>query len=373
MFFNARALFLGAAALFFGLSAADDCAQGPWQDVQYVGGQGGSPYCHTKYLDGTVMTGIEVWASKKEVEAIQFYYSDGTNSGQLGKVDKNKKHARLDWDSSTDGISQVKTWGNGKGESLGRVYIRTKGGAELDVGKDTDGQDTYESKTASGILLGAFGRSGEVIDGLGLLFLKSKIDKITVEDMVFKETPDQLNAQMKGLQTVILDYADHTNANTDSNETFTFTKTETRTTSKKYSQTATHTFGWSNAIELSGKILDLGASSTTTLKYEYSRSSTEESTQEKGVQLAYSVSTALKPGQRVFCRATAMSGEYKGDYTANVHIWLEDGGEFKFAQDGTMEQVNWSQASSICQDKEFPPDDAVPEVPASKRALKFIA
>jgi len=229
-----------------------------------------------------------------------------------------KEHQRLDWDPSVDGVSQLKTWGNGKGQYLGRVYLRTKKGAELDVGKDTDGQDTFETKVNSGILLGAFGGSGDKIDRLGFLFLKSSIDKITLEDVVFKETPEELNKRMEGLETVIVDYADHTNANSNSTEIFTFTKSETKAASKKFSQSATHTFGWSNAIELSGKILDLGASSTTTLKYDYSHTSSEESSEDHSVALTYTVATNLAPGQRVFCRATAMSGTYKGEYTATA-------------------------------------------------------
>jgi hypothetical protein len=237
-------------------------------------------------------------------------------------------------------------------------------GAELDVGKDTNGQDTFETKVNSGIMLGAFGSSGDHVDNLGFLFLKSKIDKITQDDIVFSETPEDLNARMEGLQTVILEYADHTNSNTASDEVFTFGKIDTKTTTKSFSTTATHSFGWSTATELSGKILDLGASSTTTLSYDYSKATTEESSTTSTVSLTYTVATTLKPGQRTFCRATAMSGTYKGDYTMTVNIWLEDGDTFGFSQEGTMEQVNWSKASSVCQDNDFEP---------AKRAVAFIS
>ncbi|KAF2731385.1 hypothetical protein EJ04DRAFT_579188 [Polyplosphaeria fusca] len=374
MIFSPKKLLLGAAVLFSGFSGlalADDCEQGPWQDVTSTGASTGGPYCATKWKSGTVITGVEVWANDKTVRAIQFYFSDGTNSQQWGKPDGNK-HARMDWDSAVDQIGQIKTWGNGKGQSLGRVYIRTKSGKELDVGKDTSGQDTFETNVASGVMLGAFGTAGDVIDSLGFIFLKSKIEKITVSDIVFDETPEALNAQQEGLDTVILDYADHTNDHPEANETFTFGKSETRTATKKYSTTATHTFGWSNAIELSGKILDLGASSTTTLSYGYSNAQTEESSTENSVTLTYTVATMLKPGQRVFCRATAMGGKYKGDYSSNINIWLEDGDTFTFTERGTMEQVNWSKASSVCQDKDFDPVTG-PTEGKKRRAIKFLA
>jgi hypothetical protein len=211
MYFSPRKLLLGATLLlspFF--AAADDCSEGPWTDVSSTGGGGGGGFCATKWKAGVVITGVEVWANSKDVRAIQFYYSDGTNSELFGKIDGDK-HARMDWDPATDGIEQLRTWGNGRGQYLGRVFIRTKTGKELDVGKDTSGQDTFESKVASGIMLGAFGAHGDVIDSLGFIFLKSKIERITIDDVVFKETPEELNKRMEGLQTVILDYADHTN------------------------------------------------------------------------------------------------------------------------------------------------------------------
>jgi hypothetical protein len=318
MLFSPKKLLLGAACLLFaGFAAADDCEQGPWQDVTSTGGGGGNRLCATKWKDGRVITGIEVWANKGGVQAVQFYYSDGTNSDAFGKL-TDDKHARLDWDPSVDGISQIKTWGNGKGEYLGRVYVRTKKGAELDVGKDTNGQNTFETKVASGIMLGAFGASSDRIDSLGFLFLKSTVAKVSVQDVVFAETPEELNKRMEGLETVVLDYADHTNDHPEANETFTFGKSEDRKTSKKFTNTATNTFGFSHAMELSGKILDLGAKSTTTLSYQYSKATAEESSEEKSVTLTYTVATSLKPGQRVFCRATAMSGVYNGNYDATV-------------------------------------------------------
>ena len=42
-----------------------------------------------------------------------------------------------------------------------------------------------------------------------------------------------------------------------------------------------------------------------------------------------------------------------------MHILLEDGTEWKFRSDGTMEQIAWSQASSKCQSNPFPADGAV--------------
>ncbi|KAF2678211.1 hypothetical protein K458DRAFT_436110 [Lentithecium fluviatile CBS 122367] len=391
MFFNPKALLLGATALFFsGLVSAQNgtaqegsCDGGPWKTPIYTGAEAGTAFCHTKYQDGVVMSGIEVWSAKKNIEAIQFYYSDGSNSGTIGKIDKEKEHMRLDWDPASDGLSQVKMWADKKGESLGRIYLRTKNGQELNLGKEGD-TDPVETQVQSGMLLGASGRADGMVNGLSLLFLGSKVDKITLSDVVFDETPEELNKRMQGLQMTILDYADHTNAMQDSNETFTFGKTETRTQSKEYSTTQTHTLGFTHSVEISGKLMGIGMSASNELSYSYANAKTETSSTQTTVSLNYVSATMLKPGQRVFCRATAMFGQYKGDYTSTMNVELEDGTVWKFRADGTMEQIAWSQASSKCQSDPFPADAAVPApggsappsnstAPAARRALPFLA
>ncbi|KAF2819401.1 hypothetical protein CC86DRAFT_413095 [Ophiobolus disseminans] len=361
-------------ALFSGIAnAVGDCdLMGPWNNtnVQWTGGPGGVNFCATKWIQGVVITGVEVYASDKAVEAIQFFYSDGTNSPQFGQPDEERKQ-RIDWDPSTDSLSLVKTWGNGRGKYLGRLYIRTKAGKELDIGKDTSGQTTYEHKVESGILLGAFGLSADSIVNLGLYFLKSKVDKMAVSNVVFKETPEELNKRRQGLETKVVDYADHTNKLANATEEFTFGKTLTRTTSKKWSSAATHTFGLSQAFNVEGKVFGIGFESTTTLQYQYANTQTEESVVEDSVSLTYSASTTLMPGTSVYCQATAMRGVYDGEYTSNVNIWLEDGSTYTFAQEGSMEQVQWSQASSVCQDKPFAPTLELPALP--KRGVQFTA
>jgi len=331
MVFNPKSLLVGATALFFtGLvsaqnttspaPAAGSCTGGPWKEPQYTGAEVGTEFCHTKFKDGIVMNGIEVWSAKKNIEAVQFYYSDGTNSGMIGKVNKEKENKRIEWDSATDGISQVRLWTDKKGESLGRIYIRTKNGQELNLGKEGK-TDPVETVVNTGMLLGVSGRADEVVNGLSFLFMGSAIDKITVQDVKFEDTPEELNKRMQGLQMMILDYADHTNAMTDSNETFTFGKTETRTQSKEYSTTQTHTIGAKQSWGVTGTLLGvIGATSTTELSYSYANAKTESNRQETSVSLNYVVATMLKPGQRVFCRATAMFAQYKGDYTSNVGL-----------------------------------------------------
>ncbi|KAL5413674.1 hypothetical protein PMIN03_003563 [Paraphaeosphaeria minitans] len=378
MFFNPRSLLLGAAALFMSGLAAADCSNGPWINVLYVGGQGGGEWCNTKYGSGVVVTGMEVWASSKAVRAVQFYYSDGSNSDMVGKLDDVAEHQRIDWDPSNDGISQLKTWGNGNGKYLGSVYLRLKSGGELSVGKKTDGQKVYEPDVQSGIMLGAYGRSGDSIDGMGVLFLKSKVSKVTIEDVQFADNVDSLNERMQGLSTMMIDYADHTNNQVNATDSFTFSKKQSRTVTKTYTTTAAKTYGITEAVEVSGELLGIGAKSTTTLKFETTLTDMSSDATADTTELTYQTSTTVPPGGKVYCRATAMSGVYNGSYSANVKIWLEDGSDFTFSQGGKLNQVSWSQASSECQNTAFTDDLPTADAPLSiqnldKRAIKFLA
>lgn len=177
---------------------------------------------------------------------------------------------------------------------------------------------------------------------------------------------------------MIIDYADHTNNQKNATDDFSFSKKQSRTVTKTYTQTAATTFGITEAVELSGEILGIGAKSTTTLKFETTNTDSTSDATADTAELTYSTTTTVPPGGRVYCRATAMSGVYKGSYSANVKIWLEDGTDFSFAQGGTLDQVTWSQASSECQNDPFTDNLPTAEAPIEidnldKRAVKFIA
>lgn len=179
---------------------------------------------------------------------------------------------------------------------------------------------------------------------------------------------------------MIIDYADHKNNQINASDDFSFAKKQTRTVTKTYTQSATVSFGISQAVELSGEILGIGAKSTTTLSFDTSQTDTTADSVADTTDLTYTTTTTVPPGGRVYCRATAMSGVYKGKYSANVKIWLADGSDFSFAQGGTLDQVTWSQASSECQNDPFTDNLPTAEAPLSmdglddkRRAVKFIA
>lgn len=217
MFFSPRKLLLGAALLSPFIAAADKCSDGPWRDVQRVGGGGGGAFCETKWDEGTVIDGLEVFADDGAVRGIRFFFSDGTDKmiGEEGA----KKQGKIQWDPAQEIVKQLRLWGNGNGKYLGRISLTTtllgkedEVKQSLDVGKNTNGQDTFEPKVASGVILGAFGSFGEKIDNLGFLFLKSKVKSMGLEDVDFPDdTAEELNNQMSGLETQVVHTGEHFN------------------------------------------------------------------------------------------------------------------------------------------------------------------
>ena len=371
-------LFLGAAALFAGIATATDCDSGPWNpgNINWVGGDGGGAFCETKWKAGVVVTGLDVYATSDDIEAVQFYYSDGTSGNQWGQVNGKEPAKSIHWDPTKgETIAQLRMWGNGVGTRLGRVYLRVSSGATLDAGKDTSGQKVYEKPVDSGVMLGAFGKCGDAIDNMGILFMKSKVSAIKVTDTKFSDTPDELNKKAQGLQTCSVDTASFTNKNTNNN-TFLFQGQDSRTTSKTYSVDNTNSFGFSEAIEIGTEgglpgLIDINFKSTTTLSYGYSNTKSESSTTSSTHALTYNIGGPLSSGEVTYCQAIAMFGTYDGKFTCTVQMQLEDGSTFSFASQGEMKQVAYSDVQASCQKSPFA--NTYPSLPPKKRALKFLA
>ena len=193
MLFSVTKIAIGAAALFGLVQAQDDnCGNGPWNpgNINVVGGGSrGTRFCASKHPDGIIVTGVEVWSSSSYVERVQFTYSDKSVSPWFGKELGGDRHQKIDWDPATVTVNQLNLWGNGNARWLGRVQLGLSDGRMLDVGKDTSGQNMYSSNVESGIISGVYGGQEEGITYIGFLFLKSKIRRIEMTDLMFVSRP----------------------------------------------------------------------------------------------------------------------------------------------------------------------------------------
>ncbi|KAF2015498.1 hypothetical protein BU24DRAFT_461742 [Aaosphaeria arxii CBS 175.79] len=353
MYFSPKTLLLSAfTALLAAPATARYCGDGPWSNSGAIGGEGGEEFCETRFIkDGLVMKGFQVWDHRKKgIIAIQFHYSDGSTSKTYGRQTEGDVQPPFTWDPATVKVSQLKLWGNGRGTRSGAVYVRLSDGREAQFGKSVDGQDTYEWDVASGIMLNAYGAHGDMIDRLGFNFLKSKVEKVTIDNVAFKETPEELNKRQKGIESKTIRQQSLINdSGTAIAEKFGETVEEENT--RSFSETLQHNFGFSVTAEVSGKILDLGASASTTLSYGYTNTQESSETTRENVVILRERSYTVEPRSSLYCRATAYKGTYEAEYTSTVTVHLADGDKIEFEREGVMEQLTWSEAETHCSDK----------------------
>lgn len=370
-----------AATALFDLAQAGGCDNGPWTGVHAIGETHPDPnkmvpFCATLWDSGIPITGLDVWYDEAEgINAVAVSYSNGDKSAPYGVPGSSPGYQSFTWDYSQTFIESLSLWGNGGGGQLGNIRLVLTDGRTLDVGnrKDTRSKKTeFVIDVASGIMLGFGGWGADNIKQGYFLFLRSQIDRIEMTNPVFDDSPENLNAEQRGLQTVMLDYSDHLNANEGANETFTFANQIQKTDSTTTTSQITHTFGTKITIGWEAKLLTFDLKNSLELSYQYSDQRSEAVTTQTQVQVSWSAATTLKPGQHVYCRATAMYGQADLGYTATINVLLKDGSSWSFSEHGTYSQVAWSQASSVCQDHDFLQSEKQ-QLPANKRAVKFIA
>ncbi|CAG8957881.1 hypothetical protein HYFRA_00000221 [Hymenoscyphus fraxineus] len=370
MLFSPQTLFWGTAALasLIGLAAGDDskhgpCYEGPFGDTSSAGASGGDFICDTKWMTGSTVTGIEVWASKGQINGIQFAYGDGSKSPVRGRnVEAGNRHAAITWQDG-DTITKLNIWSNKDKNAVGRIQLEVSNGQKLDVSvKHTDGVDGQPVLTHSGLLLGARGGAKEKINWIEFLFMESNIGKAEMTEIEFKEDLDEWNAKKKGIDpSFILNEVYIVNSNAKKNGTggvekgFYFRNSRVKTVSKDLTQSAGNSFGGSATLTVGGEIkVPLFTSATTSLgstgTYSHDTMSSASYTETYTQTLFWEETGTIIPGRAVHCVATAATGVYRSEYNSTVTIKMADGNTFNITQPGTYTSVGWSLATSNCKD-----------------------
>ncbi|KAJ4290392.1 hypothetical protein N0V90_010608 [Kalmusia sp. IMI 367209] len=339
------------------------CDNGPWAPVHAIGetkpseDKGMVPWCSTLFDTGVPVTGLDVWYDEREgINAIQISYANGDKHGPFGVPGSSPSHQSIDWEYSKTFVDSLSLWGNGGGGQLGNIRLVLTDGREFDVGNR---HDTRSKKTewpidvGAGVMLGAGGWGADNIKQGYFLFLKSRIDKITMTDPVYDDSVENLNAQQKGIELQTIDEDDHTNLVSNSTTVWTWAKTLNRKTSTSTTTSVTKTFGTSVSINWEASILAFSVGGGVELSYETSSTQESTETKETEVELSWSIETPILPGKHVWCQATAKMGQSDLGYTATINVLLKDGSSWSWKEHGTYSQVAWSQASSVCQEKPF--------------------
>ena len=125
----------------------------------------------------------------------------------------------------------------------------------------------------------------------------------------------------KNMKPETLDTGDFWNQLDDQTADWTFLTSKDRQVVDKVSVSAAHTVGFSQAIEVEGKILGLfGGKSTTTFKYDFTYTSGREKSVQENKRLDVSTKITVKPGQHMYCKAFSWKGEYSGEFTSKVRV-----------------------------------------------------
>ncbi|KAF2871849.1 hypothetical protein BDV95DRAFT_606420 [Massariosphaeria phaeospora] len=356
-------------------SYGGNCDKGPFERVA-TGTGTGDKFCRSNWPDGAVITGLEVWSNDMGISGLKFRYNDLSWTNMLGDnvVDAKDgvlKVNKLEWDQ-TDTVVDARLELNPTRTGLGYIYMKVKSGASFTVGKEAE--NLGNMNVHAGILLGAFGRADKgTVYQLGFSWLKTGIEKATISDIEFEDNIDDLNKRMQGLETMTLDYAYYKNNQDKQNSTFLFQKETSRTTSRKLITQTKATWGLTATVGVEASMFGMGASASTSLKYEKETMNGKEDTEEENTVLKYGLTNQVPPGGEIWCKATVMKGKYEGKYTSKINLLYKDGSKFSIKSPGKLQLVAWSQADSMCDDQEIPRDGPVnPSKPVAQRAIKFV-
>jgi len=162
----------------------DDCSKGPFNSGKMYGdaSSGGNHFCETKWKQGLVVTGLEVWAAKDQIKGLQWTYEDGSKSltgenianGNTGN--SHDRHDSITW-NPTDVITGLTVYKNKVGDALGHIIIttNTSSTAKLDVScVNWDPSSLEEVPLDTGILIGGWGQYSSMVNSIQWLFMKSR-------------------------------------------------------------------------------------------------------------------------------------------------------------------------------------------------------
>ncbi|KAF2004891.1 hypothetical protein P154DRAFT_571641 [Amniculicola lignicola CBS 123094] len=362
-----------AAAALLDVARAADCGSGPYASVHAIGetkpseDKGMVPWCSTLWDAGAPVTGLDIWYDDKQgINAIQLSYANGDKHGPFGVPGSSPQHQSIDWDYSKTFIDSLSLWGNGGGGQLGNIRLVLKDGREIDVGNRNDGKSKkteFVIDVGSGIMLGAGGWGADNIKQGYFLFLKSKVEKITMTDPIFDDSPENLNAKQAGIELQTLDSDSHFN-NKNSSSTWTWGKKTTRGSSTSTTSSVTKTFGTAISMTWEAGLPFLTVGGGIELSYETSTTKEQTLTSSTERELSWGGEEHLKPFEHIYCQANVKFGKSDLGYSAQINVNLADGSSWGWRERGTYSQVAWSDSNSKCQDKPFT---------GARRAISFNA
>ena len=342
------------------LKREDACSSGYFAPVLYIGASAGSSFCETSIkTSGEIIKSLQVWYDSSGIRGILFTLTKGKSKMHGNGGSGESKTITF---APGELVSYAKLWGNGKGEHLGHIYLKTDK-QEFDVGMTADFKG-YEINVGGGLLLGAAGQEdgGDFVKGLAWIFLDKKIDRIDIGDIHYTDDPSGTSKNI--VADSILEHTFGNPKGSTGNVTFAFTGEKTVTKTTTWEQSTKGTFGMSLSVEWSGEVFGIGAKVTGGFEWSVEHSTSSGGSESTATKVGDTITVSIAPGYGKKCKIVTQHGEGDFDYTSVVKMKLEGGGEFSYSEKGTLKSVQYSDAKGSCVDANNPIDwDGTPDNP----------
>ncbi|KAL8792380.1 MAG: hypothetical protein Q9195_004993 [Heterodermia aff. obscurata] len=333
------------------LSKRDDaCNSGSLAPIEWVGGNGGTYFCENRLQStGEVLSGLEVWSDDGGIFGIQLTFSSGTSVTYGNQGNGRTDNLNL---AAGELVESARLWGNGKGQHLGHIYIKTDK-QEFDVGmpKPNDG---YAANIGGGLLMGAFGYTGDkYLTSIAFLYLGAKIDHIEIGSVQFD--PDPTGTSTNIAPVYIIDSTFGNPRNSTGPVPFTVAGAETVTTSTTWTQSTTGKFGMSMSVEVEAEPFGIGAKITGGFEWSVEHTTSTATTKTDTITVTNTAGPmVLQPGHGQECKIFAQRGEGNFPYTSTVSLKLVDGSEVSYQEKGELQTVQYTEAKASCVDANQP-------------------
>ena len=185
---------------------------------------------------------------------------------------------------------------------------------------------------------------------MGLVFLRSAVKKITIDDFKYKdvnawERPDTLG----GISSQVIartKYSNNGPANAPVID-WKFGSSMTRTSTTTFNQNTLTAYGTSVHVAISSQVLRIGVKATGTgFEWQKTGQRTRAHSESQNDIIGWEhISGQLKVGEFVVCQAVICEGSVVLDYNARVTITFADANiKVTYQEDGVLSQTCWSQA-----------------------------
>ncbi|KAK4223792.1 hypothetical protein QBC38DRAFT_516188 [Podospora fimiseda] len=310
-----------------------------------VGGNTGTAFSLVAE-EGIILKTLRFWRDEEDtgrpfIRGLEVTFTD-EKKGAAGKPTKTPKEFTFEPDEV---ITQMSMWGNGIGTKTGRIYFKTSKGREYLAGRDEPEahQTEFPMDVGSGILVGFSGQSGEDIDHVAPVFLKTLKKERRLEELKLEE----FDLTKEGLKLESLDEGEFQfPADGGKEHKATFGDTVEKTVSLGFESSLAETF--SLGITIGGGVPEI-VSAEFSAGWEITDTKTEKQEFSKKEGLTWNLEVELKgPEDACKCTASVFMGTLDLAYTAVLVIDTVEGGKFRIPTSGRMKQVSASKVVTSC-------------------------